>query len=506
LNEPTREPGSALIDRRLELPPEEMRRLGYQVVDMLIEHFAGLRDKPATRLAAPHEVAQQISAELPERPEAFSELLKQLDEHVFAHMGLTTHPRFFAFVPSPSNFISVLGDALDSGYNAFLGNWLEAAGPSRVEQVTVGWLRELCGLPDEAGGLFVSGGSVANLMAIAVAREVKFGDTGGWGRGAKNEPRAPSLEEEDLAHCSDAAAYCSDQTHSSIQRAFRVMGLGRHQLVRMQSDEQFRLPISVLRERVAADRAAGKTPFCVVANAGTTNTGAVDPLPELAEFCRQEDLWLHVDGAYGAAAMLCDEGRRLLAGIDLADSLAIDPHKWLFQPYEIACLLVRDGHELHETFRISSEYLSVVHRKLGDLVHFQDCGLQLTRSFRALKLWLSFKYFGLEAFRAAVRRGIELAEYAEQVIRATPGFEVTTPAQLAVVTFRCVPDGASLQQVDALNETVADRMLADGFATVTTTALRGRRVLRLCTINPRTTEDDIRETIARISLSATAPH
>jgi glutamate/tyrosine decarboxylase-like PLP-dependent enzyme len=326
---------------------------------------------------------------------------------------------------------------------------------------------------------------VANLTGLAVARQVKL-------------PIA-SAPARRLA-----VAFCSDQTHSCVERAFRLMGFARDQLVRIASDDDYRLPLEELRKRVAAARDAGRVPFCVIANAGTTNTGAVDPLPELVELCRAEDLWLHVDGAYGAAAMLCDEARPLLAGLELADSLAIDPHKWLFQPYEIGCVLVRDAEQLHETFRTSAEYLSVVQRAAD--VNYQDCGIQLTRSFRALKLWLSLRYFGVGAFREAVQRGIHLAQLAERIIRDTPGLDVVSPARLAIVAFRCVPPGARPEEIEAANEAVVTRLLAEGYATVTSTALRGRRVLRLCTINPRTTEEDIRETLGRIAtVSHSAP-
>jgi glutamate/tyrosine decarboxylase-like PLP-dependent enzyme len=435
-----------------------------------------MRDKPVTRTLAGDQVAALIDADFPEQPTPLGHLLGELEETVFRYTGLTTHPRFFAFVPSPSNYISALGDALAAGYNAFLGNRLEAAGPSRIEDITVDWLRRLCGLPEAAGGLLVSGGSVANLTALAVARQVKL-------------PIA-SAPARRLA-----VAFCSDQTHSCIERALRLMGFTRDQLVRIPS-EGCRLPVGELRRRLAAEREAGRQPFCVIANAGTTNTGAVDPLPELAELCRDEGLWLHVDGAYGAAAMLCDEARPLLRGLEQADSLAIDPHKWLFQPYEIGCVLVRDARRLHETFRTTAEYLSVVQRAAE--VNYQDCGIQLTRSFRALKLWLSLRYFGVAAFRTAVQRGIHLAELAERVIRGTPGLEVVSPAQLAIVAFRHALPAQAPEEADALNEAVVTRLLTEGFATVTSTSLGGRRVLRLCTINPRTTEDDIRQTVDRI--------
>jgi glutamate/tyrosine decarboxylase-like PLP-dependent enzyme len=315
---------------------------------------------------------------------------------------------------------------------------------------------------------------MANVTALAAARHVKLED-----------------------RITGAIVYCSDQTHSSVERGLCVLGFDPSQLCKLPSDEAFCLSLPELGQAVAADRAAGRVPFCVVANAGTTNTGAVDPLPELADFCREAGLWLHVDGAFGAAAMLCERGRALLDGIDRVDSLAVDPHKWLFQPYEIGCVLVRENAWLKETFRIMPEYLKVIER--GDEeVNFCDYGVQLTRSFRALKLWMSLKVFGRSAFSQAINRGFELAEFAEKCLRALPNWKIVTPAQMGVVTFRYSPDEAPLSEVNELHDRLVNDMITDGFAMLGTTTLRGQRVLRLCTINPRTTEADIKETIERL--------
>jgi aromatic-L-amino-acid decarboxylase len=235
----------------------------------------------------------------------------------------------------------------------------------------------------------------------------------------------------------------------------------------------------------------------VIANAGATNTGAVDPLVEVGQLCKQEGLWLHVDGAYGAPAVLCEKGRSLLRGLELADSLALDPHKWLFQPYEIGCVLVRDVRSLHKAFTVRPDYLKDLESKEAE-VNFCDYGIQLSRSFRALKLWMSLKVFGLAAFREAVARGFFLAEFAESLLQPSSHWEVVTPASMGIITFRFVPDGVPEQDTDLINQQIVDETLKEGFATVSSTRLRGRRVLRLCTINPRTTEDDIRQTLQRL--------
>jgi glutamate/tyrosine decarboxylase-like PLP-dependent enzyme len=281
--------------------------------------------------------------------------------------------------------------------------------------------------------------------------------------------------------------YFSDQTHAAVPRALRVLGLedGRA----LASDAGFRLDPGELRAAIAADRAAGRRPVCVAATAGTTNTGAIDPLDALADVCAEEDLWLHVDGAYGAPAVLWPAARPLLAGLERADSLVLDPHKWLFQPYEIGCLLVREPGLLERTFTLEGAYLRDA---LSGEVDFRNRSVQLTRGARALKLWLSIRVFGLAAFREAVGRGIALAEHAEALLREHPGWEVVTGAQLAIVCFR--RDGDDERQTR-----IVEAMARDGYALPSTTALGGRVVLRLCTINPRTSEEDIERTIERMA-------
>lgn len=446
----------------LDLSPDEMRALGYRAVDLLVDHIAQLPDKRVGAKGNPAVLRPALRAQPPTQPVAAEEILATLQREVFPNMMNVGHPRFFAFVPVPSNFVSVMADALASGFDVFAGSWLGGSGPVALELAVVDWIRQWCGLPDSAGGLFVSGGSMANLTALVAARDSKLG-----GRTV------------------GATVYYSDQTHSCVDRALHVAGFAPEQIRKIPSDSEFRLPVDELARRMAADRAAGLRPFAVVANAGTTNTGAIDPLPELAEICRAQDLWFHIDGAYGAAAVLCDRGKALLRGLELADSLSLDPHKWLFQSMECGCVLLRDAGILKSTYRIMPEYLVDVHRNLTE-VNPCDYGIQLTRNFRALKLWMSIQYFGLDAFRAAIERGFALAEFAESKLRAMPGWEIVTRAEMGVVTFH---------HPRADYEALHNAMLRDGFAMATSTVLKGRTVLRFCTINPRTTEDDIARTL-----------
>jgi aromatic-L-amino-acid/L-tryptophan decarboxylase len=463
---------------RIELSPREMRELGYRVIDALVEHFETMREKRPGLTARREDLEAVFREPLPEGGSDPARVLSHAVEHAFGNMLRVDHPRFFAYVPSPGNFVGAMADALAAGFNPFVGTWVAGSGPAEVELVTLDWLREICGLPESAGGLFVSGGSMANLTALAVARDVRLrGETAG------------------------ARVYFSDQTHSSVERALRVLGFRPGDLRKLPSDEAFRLPMAELSAAVEADRAAGLRPFCVVANAGTTNTGAVDPFPELADFCRAQDLWLHGDGAYGAAAMISPEGRAAMCGVEAVDSLSLDPHKWLFQPIETGCVLVRDRRLLRETFRVTPDYLRDAHR-LKEEINFCDHGVQLTRGFRALKLWMSLKVFGAAAFREAVSRGFHLAAFAEAALRQAGCWEIVSPARMAVVAFRYAAANRMPEELEEINAGLAAAMTADGYAALSSTVLRGRTALRLCTINPRTTEDEIAETVRRLGQAA----
>jgi glutamate/tyrosine decarboxylase-like PLP-dependent enzyme len=456
------------MNSELEFSRERMREIGYRVVDRIVEHLATLPSQRVGTKGDPAVLMKALSEPVPEQGTKFETVLDQVESEVLAHTMHVNHPRFFAYVPGPGNFVGAMADSLISGYNVFAGTWISGSGPAAVELTVLEWLREMCGLPASAGGVFVSGGTLANLTALAVARHMKVS-----GR----------LE--------DATVYFSDQAHSSLEKALRVIGLPAGNQRKLPSDSSYRLPVGELARQIEQDRAAGKYPFCVIASAGTTNTGAIDPLPEVAALCRREGLWLHVDGAYGAAAVIAQRGRELLAGLELADSLSLDPHKWLFQPYEIGCVLVRDREHLRNTFQILPEYLKDTQQH-SDEFNFTDHGIQLTRNFRALKLWMSIKVFGLAAFRAAIERGFALGEFTEACLRNMPGWEIVTPAQMGIVCFRysALDDAAHLRLVQVL--------LEDGYALITSTILRGRTVLRTCTINPRTTEAEIQVALEKL--------
>ena len=452
---------------RISLSEEEMRRFGYRIVDLLAEHFAQMSDGPVGAKADPKRMIALFEREPSENGRDPQEILAQLESEVLPNNLHVDHPRFFAFVPGPNNFVSAMADALAAGFNIFNGTWFGGSAAAALELGLVRWLSRVCGLPAEAGGLFVSGGSMANLTALVAARHAALSE--GF---------------------AGARIYFSDQTHSSVERALGVIGFASEQIRKLESDREFKLPIERLRAAIAEDRARGLRPFCIVANAGTTNTGAVDPLPALAEVAATEKLWFHVDAAFGAASILSERGRTILAGLERADSITLDPHKWLFQSFECGCVLVRDAALLRSAFQIKPDYLRDVHRVVEE---FNPCdyGVQLTRSFRALKLWLSLETFGVAAFRRAIARGFELAELAERELRARPGWEILSPAQMATVCFRFGSD-------EDLQTRIVEAMLRDSYALLTSTTLKGATALRLCTINPRTTDEDIVGTVKRL--------
>ncbi|MCA2990525.1 aminotransferase class I/II-fold pyridoxal phosphate-dependent enzyme [Gemmatimonas sp.] len=464
----------------LQLSRAEMQALGDQALAMVIAHHEGIREQPTTTTMSRAEAAARLYTPLPEAPTPPTELLAQLARDVFPNAFRADHPRFYAFVPSPSNFVSAVGDFLTSGHNVFSGHWLASSGASQIELTVLDWLQRACGLPPEAGGIFVSGGSMANLSAVVVARETRLGG---------HDPRA--------------VVYYSDQTHSSMSKGLRVLGFGKAQRRMVTTDAKFRLSLPALEEAIRTDRANGMRPFCVVANAGTTNTGAVDPLHALADLCAREGLWLHIDGAYGAAAVLHPRGAAALEGLGRADSITLDPHKWLFQPFEIGCLLVRDAQLMQDAFRVEDEdhadYLADITRHIQQDVNFFERGIQLTRSFKALKLWLSLRTFGLAAFRDAIQVGFDVADFAQQWLEASGRWEIVTPSQLGIVTFRWRGAGLDDAAVDALTGRVVDRLRADGYATVMSTLLRGRPALRLCPIHWDATTREMAVTLERLT-------
>ena len=463
-------------DDPLALDGEQMRRMASAAVEMLVRRIEGLRDGPVLQTGTRAALEGALREPAPATAGDFDELIARLDRDVLPFVGHFDHPRFFGYIPGAGTWPAALGDLIAAATNIDSGAWRESAGPSQLELTVLDWFRDWIGYPDAAAGVLVSGGSAANLTAIACAREAIVG------------PMSSRI-----------VAYAGDQTHSSLARALRHLGFRPDQLRVIRTDDRFRMRPDDLAAAVAVDAAAGRLPFLVIANAGTTNTGAVDDLPAIAAICGDRGLWLHVDGAYGAFAVLTERGRAAVRGLDLADSVTLDPHKWLAMPFEVGCLMVRDGATLERAFELHPEYL----REDGgghSGVNFADRGLQLTRASRAIKVWLALQTFGVDAFRAAIDRAMDLTLEAQRRIEADPCLELVTPASLGVLTFRQRGRaGDTADAVDRRNERIVASLAAAGDLLLTGTTIRGRYAIRLCVLNHSSGGGDVAYALDRVA-------
>ena len=458
----------------LEMSPEEMMASALRAAELVIERVQNLPDKPAWRGGSRSELEAIMREEPPEEGRPSHEVIERAAHEILPIAGRVDHPRFFAFVPSSPTWPGVLADFMAAGHNIFQGTWLGASGPSMLEVVVIDWFRSWIGYPETAGGLFTSGGSAASLDGFVAARE------------AAGAPMQPSV-------------YMSDQSHTALIRAATIVGVRPESVRMVPTDEHFCLDMNELHGMIMEDRESGLTPIAICGNAGATNTGAIDPLDEIADYCESEDIWFHVDAAYGGFAVLTDRGAELLKGLERADSIAMDAHKWLFQPFECGCLMVKDIRKLEGAFSVQPEYLQDT-RWGREHPNFGDRGLQLSRSFRALKVWMSVQTFGMAAFRRSIGQGIELAEQAEAYIRESDVLQIANPASLGVVCFRVNSRTGELndEQLEEINEAVQARVIEEAVAMMSSTRLRGLYSLRLCILNHTTTWEDVRFTLAAI--------
>ncbi len=462
----------------LALDPDTMRALGYRAVDALVERWSGLRDAEpwAGAPRADFRSHPLLEGAPPEGPSDPNVVLDEALAEVLPRAARVDHPRFLAYIPSAPTWPSVVADFLAAGFNVFQGTWQGGSAPTQVELQVLDWFREWIGMPEGSSGLFTSGGSAANALAVAAARErARRGWAGSAGaQGAPDAPFRPSI-------------YLSDQGHNSLVRAARAAGFEPGGVRVLPTGADLRLDPDAVARAVEADRARGWSPVLVAANAGATNTGVVDPLEALGRRCRELGVHFHVDAAYGGFAVLDPRGRGALAGMELADSVTLDPHKWLFQPFECGSLLVRDPALLTDAFRERADYL--VDTELGaEEVNMGERGIQLTRSFRALKVWMSIRTFGMARIREAISRGFDLAAHAEARIARSPHLEVVTPAALGIVTWSAASE--------PLNRRIREELAGTGVAFLSSTRIGGRHALRFSSLNPATTRDDVETIVA----------
>lgn len=469
---------SRIHDRSLELDPALMRESGHRAMDWIVKRQTELREWPLGNELPREETEALLRESMPEEGMDLHSVIEEFTAKVAPNAVHLDHPMFFAFIPSAPTFVSMLADTLMAGSNVFSGTWYESSGPSQVEIIVVDWFKQMLGMPTQAAGLLVSGGSVATLTCLAAARHARLND-----------------------ETANAVIYLSNQTHTATDRALRLLGFRSGQVRRIPVDATFRLDAKTLRERIQSDIKRGLRPFALIANAGTTNTGAIDPMGEMSAIAREFTLWLHVDAAYGGFAALTERGRALLAGIESADSVVLDPHKWFYCGIEAGCAIVREGRLLRDTFRILPEYMTDVEREEQE-VNFCDYGLQLTRSFRALKVWMTLKTFGARRLRETIDQCMDLAGFASKLFSQSPRIEITSAPSLGVFSFRYVPEGAGRssdeEYLNRINADLVARAVASRQIVLSTTRLGSRLVIRLCVLNHRTRKENIRNVLTLV--------
>jgi aromatic-L-amino-acid decarboxylase len=454
---------------------QELRALGHRMLDDMIDYLRTVRDRPAWR-PVPADVRARLAEPVPHAPTPAEAVYEQFTRDVLPYPTGNVHPRFWGWVIGTGTPLAMLADMLASGMNPQVAEFDDA--PAVVENQVIGWLVELLGMPAETHGLLVSGGSMANFVGLAVARNARAGyDVRDHGVQGADTPRL--------------LVYASTETHSSVRKAVELLGLGNQALRRVPVGPDYTIDVAALRRTIAADRAAGCRPICVVGNAGTVNTGATDDLPALAALCRDEGLWLHVDGAFGALAALSPALRRLVRGIEQADSVAFDLHKWMYLPYEVGCTLVRDQAAHRGTFAVTPAYLAAFDRGIAaGGFPFAERGVQLSRGFRALKVWMSFKAHGIDAFARLVEQNVRQATYLVDLIAAHPRLELLAPAPLNVVCFRYTAPGLQDTALNAINQEILLRVQESGLAVPSHTDLGGRFAIRVAITNHRSRRED----------------
>jgi aromatic-L-amino-acid decarboxylase len=464
---------------------DEIRRVGYQVVDLIAEHLSALPGEPVFRPVPGDRAAALRSAPAPQNAVPPDEILNQFADQIAPYPFGNGHPRFWGWVNSPPAVMGIFADALAAAMNPSCAGGNHAA--IYLEHQVIGWFREMLGFPATSSGLLVSGGSMATMTALAVARHVKSGV----------DIRVDGLR----GAPSPFAFYMSSEAHSCARKAIELLGFGSASVRTIPADADYRMQLDALDAAIRDDLARGVRPIAVIATGGSTNTGAIDDLVAIAEVCRRHDVWMHVDAAYGGPAILSTEYAGALQAIAHADSVALDPHKWMFVPVEAGMVLVRDGEAMRAAFSLVPPYIrqSGSAGEVYGLPWFSEFGFQQTRGFRALKVWMTMQQFGLSGYKEAIDENIALAAYLAQRVRESADLELTAPPGLSVVCFRYIGGVAASgpashsdeDAVAALNRTLLERVQLGGEAFLTSTELRGRYTLRACIVNYRSRRQDV---------------
>lgn len=450
----------------------ELRALSHRIVDDAIDYLSQVRERPVWR-NMPDMVRESFSAPLPRTPKPLEEIYASVAENVLGYPMGNIHPRFWAWYMGSGNFTGALGEFLAAIQGSNVGGGNHAA--ALMDQQVVNWCKEMLGFPTTASGTLVSGGSVANIVGLTVARNVKAGI----------DVRAHGIGDRPLCF------YGSDQSHSCHRKAVELFGLGDRALRRVATDAELRIDIAALRRAIEQDRASGRLPICIIANAGTVNTGAIDDIQALADLAAEFGLWLHVDGCIGALLRIAPENAWRVAGIERADSIALDPHKWLHAPFEAGCVLVRDAAAHRGTFAVTPEYLESTVRGLASAPWLYDYGLQTSRGFRALKIWVSLMEHGIEKFGRLVDQNVAQGHYLSGLVEAEPQLELVAPTNINIVCFRYHPEEMTPERLKAVNTEIMLRLQDEGTAVISDTTVHGEHCLRVAVNNHRTRREDL---------------
>ena len=468
-----------------EMEERVFRAAGRAVVDRIAEYLAHPEAHAVLPRTRPGDVASQLPVSAPDAGEPIERILADYDRIILPHTTHWNHPGFFAYFGITGSAPGILAEALIASLNVNAMLWRSGPAATELEQVTLSWLRELLGLPDDLDGHINDTASISTLVALAAAREAQM-DLRVREEGLAGRPEVPRLR-----------VYCSEEAHSSVDKAVLTLGLGLSGVRRIATDAELRLDVAALERAIAEDRAAGIRPIAVVATLGTTSTTSIDPVSSIAELCRREQLWLHVDAAYGGAAAVLPELRERFAGWEQADSIVMNPHKWLFVPIDCSVLWTRRPEVLRRAFSLVPEYLTTPEGESAR--NLMDLGVQLGRRFRALKLWFVLRYYGRTGLEARIREHIRLAGLFAGWVDAHPDFERLAPTPFSTVAFRCRPaatgrapsGGPDVTALDALNGEVLQRVNASGEVFLSHSRVRGRYALRLAIGNIRTTEQHV---------------
>src|SRR5215472_10792489 len=454
----------------LEPSAGEIGEWANSVTQFMIDYLGGLRDRRVYRHTSSRKIRSGLASKLPIKGTDLDSLLKIFRETIVPFSRQNAHPRMFGYVQSPGTPIGAFADLLASTLNANLTIWRSAPATVELERLTIDWIRQILGFNPRAGGLFVSGGSMANLIGIAMARQTKDDSLG------------------------RLRLYASSETHFSVAKAARLLGIGRESVRDVAVDECSRIRTDDLVAKITADLEAGYVPFCAVANAGTVNTGAIDPLLEIREVANRFQIWMHVDGSYGAFAVLAESARKLFAGMEQADSIALDPHKWLYLPVDVGCVIYRAPEIARAAFAHEAEYTRMFGEEADEAFVCWDYGPELSRRFRALKVWMLLKGVGLDRLSDAIESNLACARHLESMVRASNDFEMAAPVELSIFCFRYLPRrlrNESPDAVDAFNQRLLVALQRDGSSYLSNATLGGRFALRGCVLNYRTTLTDM---------------